>query len=101
MDQVTVIRYKIQNEHKSIRSVAKEMGLRRNTVRKYLQVSEPVREEKTPRPRPVLDQVAPRIDQLLKEWSAQCTPKQRITETKIFQQLREEGYQVGITTVRQ
>lgn len=101
MDQVTVIRYKIQNEHKSLRSVAKEMGLSRNTIRKYLQVSEPVREEKSPRPRPVLDQVAPRIDQLLEEWSPKSTIKQRITGTRIFQRLREEGFQVGLTTVRE
>lgn len=100
MESVTVIRHKVQNEGKSIRSVAKEFGVSRNTVRKYLKVSEPVRKESHPRARPVLDQVAPRIEELLEEWKSRSTPKQRITGTRIFEQLREEGYQVGVTTVR-
>jgi hypothetical protein len=48
----------------------------------------------------VLERVAPRIDELLVEWSGRTTPKQRITGTRIHRQLREEGYDVGTTTVR-
>ena len=108
MDQVHVIRHKVLVEGLSIRRVAREMGVSRNTVRKYLypedghrQVSEPVRREKGPRARPVLERVAPRIDELLEEWGPRTTPKQRITGTRIHQQLVEEGYEVGITTVRE
>lgn len=97
---VTVIRYKIQNEKKSIRRVARELGVSRNTVRKYLKISEPARVESNPRHCPVMDQVAPRIDQLLKEWKSRTTPKQRVTGTRVYEKLREEGYQVGPTTVR-
>jgi transposase len=100
MDQVHVIRYKVLQEGKSIRSVAREMGFSRNTIRKYLQVSEPVRRESGPRPRPVMAKVAARIEQLLDEWKRRTTPKQRITGTRIHRQLVEEGHRVGITTVR-
>ncbi len=42
MEQVHVVRYKALVEGQSIRRVAREMGISRNTVRKYLKVSEPV-----------------------------------------------------------
>ena len=51
MDQVHVIRHKVLVEGRSERQVAREMGVSRNTVRKYVEVSEPVRREETPRPR--------------------------------------------------
>jgi transposase len=101
MEQVHVVRYKALVEGQSIRRVAREMGISRNTVRKYLKVSEPMRHEQGARARPVLEKVAPRIDELLEEWSARTTPKQRITGTRLHQQLIEEGCKVGITTVRE
>ena len=101
MQEVHVIRHKVKNEERSIREVARELGVSRNTVRKYLRQPEPVRVEKKARRRPVLERVAPRIDELLKEWKARTTPKQRITGTRILRQLREEGYEVGSTTVRE
>lgn len=100
MDKVYVIRHKVMVEGRSIRSVAREMCISRNTVNKYLGLSEPVRKESAPRPRPVMDKVAPRIDELLEEWKYRVTPKQRITGSRIHRQLIEDHYQVGITTVR-
>jgi transposase len=100
MDQVHVIRHKVLVEGQSIRRVARDMGVSRNTVRKYLKVSEPVRVETTPRARPVLEKVAPRIDELLEEWGPRTTAKQRITGSRLHRQLIEEGYEVGVTTVR-
>lgn len=100
MDQVAVIRHKVENEEKSLRGVAKELGISRNTVRKYLKTPELKRVEKEPRRCPVPEKVAPRIEELLKEWKDKQTPKQRITGTKIHERLVEEGYQVGSTTVR-
>ena len=99
MAQVHVIRHKVLVEGLSIRRVAREMGVSRNTVSKYLEKAEPVRREGRRR-KPVLERVAPRIDELLVEWSGRTTPKQRITGTRIHRQLREEGYDVGPTTVR-
>ena len=101
MDKVYVIRHKVLVEGKSIRSVARELGVGRNTVTKYLRESEPLRHEAELRLRPVLSAVAPRIDELLEEWEPRTTTKQRITGSRIHRQLIEEGYKVGITTVRE
>jgi len=100
MDQVHVIRHKVLVEEQSVRQTAREMGVSRNTVRKYLKVSEPVRRESEPRKRPVMEAVSARIDELLEQWKPRTTPKQRVTGTRIHRQLVEEGYRVGITTVR-
>lgn len=99
MDQVHVIRHKVLVEGRSIRSASRELGVSRNTVRKYLKESEPKRRE-GPRARPVLEVVGPRIDALLEEWSRRTTPKQRVTGTRVHQQLVEEGFEVGVSTVR-
>ena len=56
MEQVHVVRHKVLIEGKSQRQVAADMGLSRNTVKKYLSESEPKRLELNPRRRPVLDQ---------------------------------------------
>ncbi len=90
MDQVHVIRHKVLVEGQSKRSVARQMGVSRNTVDKYLQVSEPVRMPGQPKPRPVLEKVVPRIDELMSEWGGRQTAKQRLTGSRIHRQLVEE-----------
>ena len=101
MDKVYVIRHKVLVEHRSVSSVAQELGVSRNTVSKYLQTSEPIRKSgAAPRPRPVTDKVTPRIEEILSEWAGRVTPKQRITGSRIHRQLLKENYQVGITVVR-
>jgi len=93
MDKVYVIRHKVLVEGQSGRSVARELGISRNTVAKYLQTSEPVREpEAASRPRPVTDRIAPRIDEILSEWAGRVTPKQRITASRIHRQLLKENF---------
>lgn len=101
MDQVHVVRHKVLVEGQSIRRTARQLGVSRHTVRKYLKVSEPLRRESGPRPKPVLEKVAPRLDELLEEWRGRTSAKQRITGSRMHRQLVEEGYQVGITTVRE
>ena len=100
MDQVHVIRHKVLVEGQSIRSVARQMGIGRNTIKKYLKLSEPVRVVHQKKPSPVKEMVAPRIDEIIEEWQGRTTAKQRITGTRVHRQLVEEGYRVGITTVR-
>lgn len=100
MSQVHVIRHKVLVEGRSIRATAREMGFSRNTVRKYLKESEPIRREPDPRTKPVLEKVAPRIEELLVAWSRRTTAKQRVTGSRVHQQLVEEGFQVSATTVR-
>jgi len=48
MDKVYVIRHKVMVEGKSIRSVARDLSVSRNTVTRYLGLSEPVRRESVP-----------------------------------------------------
>jgi transposase len=101
MEQVHVIRHKVHIEGESIRGVARELGLSRVTVRKYMSVSEPQRVERVTRAKPVLENVVWRIEQLLEEWGRRTTTKQRLTGTRLHRQLREEGFRVGVTTVRE
>ena len=61
---------------------------------------EPRRRASPQRPRPALDSVRTRIDEILQEWSAPTTGKQRIIGTLVHTQLLREGYRVGSTTVR-
>ena len=100
MDQVHVIRSQVLREGRSQRSVAREHGVSRNTVRKYLDQSEPRRVESKPRRRWVTERMAPRLEELLSRWSRRTTAKQRLTATRLHRQLLEDGYEVGITTVR-
>ena len=97
MDRVYVIRHKWHDEGLSIRQIARDLGVSRNTVRKYVgEGGEPRRRGSPQRPRPALDSVRTRIDEILQEWSTRTTGKQRITGTLVHTQLLREGS----TTVR-
>lgn len=100
MNQVHVIRHKVMVEGRSSRSVAEELGLSRNTVRKYLAASEPLYRKSGPRGQPVLERVKPRVLELLDDWGDRTTDKQRITAARLHAQLLEESFEVGATTVR-
>ena len=101
MDQVHVIRHKVLVEGRSRRHVAKELGISRLTVRKYLEKPIPVRTERVPRRRPVWEGVGPRLDALLAA-SAQWTGgKQQLTATRLHQLLVAEGHRVGVTLVKE
>lgn len=100
VDTVHVVRFKVLVEGLSRRKVARQLRLSRSTVAKYLEVSAPSRVETTSRAKPVFDQVSARLDALLDEWRTRTTPKQRITGTRLHRQLVEEGYQIGVTTLR-
>jgi len=66
-EQVHVVRHKALMKGQSQRRVARGMGLSRNTVKKYLGVSERKRIEVRPRSKSVLDRIKPRMDQLDQE----------------------------------
>jgi transposase len=99
MDQVHVLRHKVLTEGRSIRRVARELGLSRNTVIKYLEQSEPVRRQRRSRRRPVWERVKPRLEELIADWEQRTTGKQRITAMRLYRQLRTEGFRVGRTLV--
>lgn len=92
MDHAYVIRHKWHHEGLSIRQIARDLGVSRNTVRKYVaDADEPHRREAGPRRQPVLAAVRGRIDELLQEWGARTTRKQRITGTLVHEQLLREA----------
>jgi transposase len=100
MDQVHVIRHQVLVEGRSRRQVAKEFGISRLTVRKYVGETVPSRTVPAPRARPVWKAVQARVETLLTE-SAQWTGgKQRLTATRLHELLRAEGKQVGVTVVK-
>lgn len=95
---IYALRRKVLVEGQSQRSVAREMGLARDTVPRYLVTPTPERQQRR-RSSPMLDRVRPRLEQLLVEWSLRKTGKQRISDRRLHRQLREEGHEVGLTLV--
>jgi transposase len=100
VDQVYVIRHKRLVEGVPVRQIAREMGISRNTVRKYLGQAEPLRHVRTRRGQPVFERIGPRLEQLVEEWRPRTTPKQRLTAARLHRQLCEEGQRVGLTLVQ-
>ena len=88
------LRRKLLVEGQSQRSVAPEMGLARDTVRRYLATPTPNRQQRQ-RSSPVLDRVRPELEQLLAEWSPRTTAKQNISGRQLHQQSRKEDYEEG------
>src|SRR3989442_1492991 len=101
MQTVHIVRHKVLVEGLSVQQVARDLGLSRTTVYKYLEVLTPRRVEAASRRHPVLDAVSSRIDMLLTEWHSRTTATQRLTAARIHRQLRTEGYTVSDRSVRQ
>jgi predicted transcriptional regulator len=96
MDQVHVVRHKVLVEGRTQRSVARELGLSRTTVGKYVDQAMPVRKaEAGPRPRPVWDTVATRVEALLADSPKWTGGKQQLTATRLHAMLVAEGNTSG------
>jgi len=100
VDHVHVLRHKVLVEGRSQRQVAKELGISRRTVKKYLTEAVPVRHEPQPRARPVWEKVGPRIEALLAESTQWTGGKQQLTATRLHELLVGEGHRVGVTLVK-
>ena len=101
MDLVHVVRHKVLVEGRTQRAVARELGLARVTVRKYVDQAVPTRKvEAAPRPRPVWDAVGDRVQALLAESVRWTGGKQRLTATRLHELLLTEGHRVGVTLVK-
>jgi transposase len=101
VDQVHVLRHKVLVEGRSQRQVAKELGISRLTVKKYLTEAVPIRRETKPRARPVWDKVGPRLEALLAASGAWTGGKQQLTATRLHELLVADGHRVGVTLVKQ
>ena len=100
MDQVHVVRHKVLVEGRTQRAVARELGLSRVTVQKYLAQAAPVRHEAQPRPRPVWRGGRAADRGAAGGVAAVDGAKQRLTATRLHGLLRAEGHDVGVTLVK-
>jgi len=101
MDLVHVVRHKVLVEGRTQRAVARELGLSRTTVGKYVDQAAPARKvEAAPRPRPVWDAIAERVQAVLADSVRWTGGKQRLTATRLHALLLGEGHRVGVTVVK-
>src|SRR5437870_6803961 len=100
MEEVGTIRHLVLAEGWTIRRVARELRVSRNTIRRYLAGAEPGRRKQVVRVRPVLGRVQARLDALLAEAPQWTQGKQRLTATRLHRLLVEEGHAVGATLVK-
>ncbi len=98
---IAEIRAMVNRKGMSVRKTSKVLKWSRPTILKYLKDPKPGYRMKAPRAHPLRDQIASRIDAILAEWSSRKNFAQRITGTHVHKQLLKEGYQVGITLVRE
>jgi transposase len=101
MDQVYVIRHKVLVEKQSVRRVARELGISRNTVRRYVEGATPCVRQPVARVKPVKQQVWPRVEEVLADAPRWTGGKQRLTAARLHQLLVDEGHAVGERTVRE
>ena len=101
MDQVHVVRHKVLVEGRSQRAVARELGLARVTVRKYLDQAVAVRRpERAPRAGRSGTPSGRGCEALLAESVQWTGGKQRLTATRLHALLVAEGHRVGVTMVK-
>jgi len=95
---------RIRREHfvkgKTIREIARDLGVSRNTVRKVLRSGETSFEyERTVQPRPKLGRWTAEVDELL-ESNAAKPAREQLTLIRIFEEFRERGYDGGYDALR-
>src|SRR6187399_761152 len=95
---------RIRREHfikgKTIKEIARDLKVSRNTVRKVLRSGETSFEyERVVQPRPKLGRWAAELDGLLATNAAKSA-REQLTLIRIFEELRERGYDGGYDAVR-
>src|SRR5258708_8357525 len=95
---------RIRREHlvkgKSIREIARDLNISRNTVRKVLRSGETsFSYEREVQPRPKLGQWKAEIDRLLTA-NVASTARERLSLIRVFEELRTLGYEGGYDAVR-
>ena len=95
---------RIRREHfikgKTIKEIARDLKVSRNTVRKVLRSGETSFEyERVVQPRPKLGRWAAELDGLL-AGNAAKSAREQLTLIRIFEELRERGYDGGYDAVR-
>ena len=85
---------------KSIKQIARDLGLSRNTVRKVLRSEETsFAYEREVQPRPKLGRWTAELDRLLTA-NTNSSARERLTLIRLFEELRALGYEGGYDAVR-
>jgi transposase len=95
---------RIRREHfvkgKTIKEIARDLGVSRNTVRRVLRSGETSFEyERTVQPRPKLGRWTAELDELLGGNAAKPT-REQLTLIRVFEELRGRGYDGGYDALR-
>ena len=95
---------RIRREHfikdKTIKEIARDLKVSRNTVREVLRSGETSFEyERSIQPRPKLGRWATELDDLLASNAAKSA-REQLTQIRIFEELRGRGYDGGYNAVR-
>ena len=102
MEEVYVVRHRVLVEGVPIRRVAREMGISRNTIKRYLRGAPPgVGKPRGTPGAPVRDEIKPRVEALLEDAKRWTGGKQRLTAARLLELLRVEGREVGYTVVKE
>ena len=101
MEKWTEIRRRVLVEGTSKRQIQRETGLSWPTLEKVLTYSRPPGYRRTkPYPKPKIGPYLDRIVQII-EVDKEVPRKQRHTAKRIFERIREEGYEGGYTQVKE
>ena len=95
---------RIRREHfvkgKTIKEIVRDLKVSRNTVRRVLRSEETVFEyERVRQPKPRIDPWRPQLDAVL-EKNTTVSARERLTLIRVFETLREQGYEGGYDAVR-
>ena len=96
----TTMRHRVLVQGVSRRAIAKEMGVSRNTVKRYVEGALAGHRVPVDRAKPVLGRARARLDALLAESPRWTGGKPRLTATRLWRMLREEGISIGETSVK-
>ncbi len=102
MEDVLVVKRRVLVEGVSIRRVAREMGISRNTVRRYLAGAAPGVRTPSTRLRPIREAAEKAVAEILSESPRWTGGKQRLTAARLHEILVEEKqFVVGYTLVKE
>ena len=100
VDTVARIRREFFVRGRTIKEIVRELHVSRNTVRKVLRSNETVFDyERSVQPRPKLGAWKPELDRMLATNDARPA-RERLTLIRVFEALRELGYEGGYDAVR-